>query len=70
MRFQVSTLDGISWVWDHLNHTPVQNPEYVDGYSVRWEFSSVEAAQVIADTLNQRVEHPELTRADGRLVSA
>jgi hypothetical protein len=69
MRFQVSTLDEISWVWDHLFNIPVQHPEYVDGYSVRWEFTDADEAQKIADTLNQRVEHPELTRADGKLVS-
>lgn len=69
MRFQISTLNGITWIWDHVMLVPVSNPVYVDGYEVRWEFTSEGEAQVIADILNQRVERPELTRADGKLVS-
>jgi hypothetical protein len=70
MRFQISTLDGITWVWDHSMCVPVSNPVYADGYEVRWEFSSADAAREIADILNQRVERPELTRADGKRVDA
>lgn len=70
MRFHVSELDGVIWVWDTSMLVPVSNPVHVDGYAVRWEFPTVSAAQEIADVLNQRVEHPELTRADGKLVSA
>lgn len=69
-RFEVSTLNEISWIWDHGMNVPVSNPVYVDGYAVRWEFPSEEAAQEIADILNQRVEKPELTRADGKLANA
>lgn len=65
-RFEVSTLNGITWIWDHVMLVPVSNPVYVDGYEVRWEFPTVDAAQEICDILNQRVEHPELTRADGK----
>lgn len=69
MRFQPSTLDGITWIWDHKMCVPVSNPVYVDGYAVRWEFTCEGEAQIVADILNQRVERPELTRADGKLVT-
>lgn len=65
-RFQVSTLNKASWIWDHGMNVPVSNPVHVDGFAVRWEFPTVDAAQEICDILNQRVEHPELTRADGK----
>jgi hypothetical protein len=70
MRFHVSWIGDSIWVWDEVMRVPVSNPEYVDGYAVRWEFPTRAAAKEIADTLNQRVEHPELTRAGGKLVTA
>lgn len=69
-RFETSTQNGVTWIWDHQMNVPVSNPVYVDGYAVRWEFPSSDAAQEIANILNQRVERPELTRADGKLVNA
>lgn len=65
MRFHVSELDGIIWVWDSLMRVPLTTgPD-----EVRWEFPAKDAAQEVCDIMNQRVEHPELTRADGRPVN-
>lgn len=66
MRFHVSELNGVIWVWDSVMNLALETGED----RVRWEFPTEEAAQEICDIMNQRVEHPELTRADGKLVSA
>jgi len=68
MRFQHDfvTHDAgtVSWVWD--NHT---NDFVRDGLGSRVQFDSVGEAIKVETIMNQRVECPELTRADGKLVT-
>lgn len=61
MRFvRDNTVDGTWYVWDNGLRQRVPNT---------YGKTPVQCSQ-IQDVLNQRVERPELTKADGKLVSA
>lgn len=59
LEFVSSDLGASYWAWDSLMKRVV--PGSVSLVQ--------EASQFIVDSMNQRVERPELTRADGKLVT-
>lgn len=70
MKFKRFELDSethggetVAWVWDTQTRQVVR-----DGNGEIAGLGSVEEATIITDIMNQRVERPELTRADGKLV--
>lgn len=58
MRFEAQMFDATAWVQDHKR-----------GKRVDYPCATLFEAECVAAILNQRVDHPELTRADGKLVS-